>query len=268
MKTITKSLVFAAFLTLAWGCSSSDGDEDTKPTPALFTAPFSATPSAPDWHIDWSWHDAAPSWQVPDASKYEYSMNVLLELGKEFLPFSTDDDPMAVFIDGECRGVGYRNVYPDGMVLYLIHVKGHGEDTERRMELRYYNNQLKHQFVYQAMPSFTPNDLLDDPFRIIVEPGEGNSKYPNSAFVAVIMPDELPFTVTDGDMLASFVDGECRCVYVRNEELYSGWRGENFFRDGETTAQLRYYSAEKQGVYTIETPVDLTQTMQNVYIKF
>lgn len=128
-----------------------------------------------------------------------------------------------------------------------------------------------HDYEYQVLSANDCEGLSFDSTRVVtgacIQTGTVE-EYPNSAFVAVIMPDELPFTVTDGDMLASFVDGECRGIYERNEELYSGWRGENFFRDGETTAQLRYYSAEKQGVYTIETPVDLTQTMQNVYIKF
>lgn len=268
MKMTIKTMMLAAALTLAWGCSTSDSEEDEQSVPALFTAPFTATPAAPDWHIDWSWHDDAPSWQVPDASKFEYSMNVMLQLGDEFLPFSTDDDPMAIFINGECRGIGYRNLYPSGKVLYLIHVKGYGEDTERYMELRYYNSKLSHLFVYQFLPRFTPNDLLDNPYTLVVDPALGNLKYPDSTFAAVLMPEELPFTVANGDMLAAFVDGECRGTFVRHEELFDGWRGTTYFRNGEEKAQLRYYSTEKQGFYAVEGTIDLNKKTQNVYIKF
>lgn len=248
-----------AVLTLAWGCSSDDTEEGR---------PLFAVGAKPAWKIDWTWHDAMPDWEDPPSTQFECSMNMLLELSQEFLPYSTDNDVMAVFINGECRGVGYRNVTRDGRVLFLLHVKGTSEETGAQMQLQYYCSNMKQLFTENDLPPFTPNNLMDEAFRIILSPIENGPKYPITTALTVMLPDIMPFSITDNDVMAVFVDDECRGFCTRNEILYPGWRGMIYSRQNNETAELRYYSAVNGGIYTFVSTFTLSGFMQMLEVTF
>ena len=242
MKTSIKLILYAAVLALACACSS---DDET-----ISTAPFTAV-QAPHWAVDWSSNDPAPDWQEPAATLYECSMNLLVTLNEELQKVSSSQDQMAIFINGTCRGVSKPNVYPDGTVVFLIHIKGSSQETGQEMVLQYYSGGAKALFNDPYMPPFTPNNLMDEAFRLVFDPTGNSLKYPLFVPISVTLPEQLPFNRADGDEMAVFIDGECRGVLKDGEDLYPGWRGTIAYREGEDKAELRFYSAEKGGVYTV-----------------
>ena len=262
MKNTIKMTIMMAALTIAWGCSSSDDDKHQ-----WGGSTFVAS-EKPTWAIDWSSDAVKPDWQEADPSKYDCSMHMLLRLVSELTPYSTDDDMMAIFIGDECRGVSYRNVLSDGRVTFLLHVKGTSSEAGQPMVLRYYCGGLHHMTVTTAIKSFVPNNLMDDIYQRDFDILHGSTKYPVITNVTVMLPKELPFTVSNDDMLAVFVGGECRGVGTQNPSLYDGWRITVVGRTDGETAELRYYSAQKGGTYSILKTFQLMGNLQQENIEF
>ncbi|MBO4801419.1 MAG: hypothetical protein J5545_06075 [Bacteroidaceae bacterium] len=260
MKTI-KIMLWMAALTLAWGCSSSDDDSSSH---------FTFTPAtAPAWDIDWTWNDPAPDWQEPSATQYECSMNMLVDLNSTLRPLSTDADIMAMFINGTCRGISRRNVYPDGKVVFLLLIKGASQETGEKMELRYYSAGSQQIFVDSGIPPFTPNNLMDEAFSVLLFPQCSSTKYPLYTELTVMLPDVTPFTVTEKDIMAVFVGDECRGICSRDEEeLFPGWKGDVFSRETGETAHVRYYSASDGGIYIFNPPFKLNNLLQQYNVTF
>lgn len=252
-----------ASLTLAWGCSSDSSDEN-----GSSRATFSPVASAPDWHVDLTWHDTAPDWQDPSSTQFECSMNLLVELGHQLVPFSSPGDQMAMFINGECRGVSYRNVTDDGTVVFLLHVKGTSEESSQPMQIRYYSAGASQLFINDEVPTFTPNNLMEEAFQLVFDPQTTSTKYPELTELTVYLPAELPFNVSEDDRLAVFVGNECRGVMVDGGELYPGWKGDVYGLQQGEKAQLRYYSAEKGGVYVFSEEVTLNGNLLGVSVTF
>jgi len=81
----------------------------------------------------------------------------------------------------------------------------------------------------------------------------GVSKYPVKNHLTVELPAIIPFAAADDDRVAAFVGNDCRGT---------GVVGESFpvFRTTENeTLQLRYYSAQKGGIYSMTQPVSLNK---------
>ena len=62
MKTIIKSLLLAAVITVAWGCSSSDDETSNTGNAATFQPA-----NAPEWVVDMYSNQEQPQWLSPDA---------------------------------------------------------------------------------------------------------------------------------------------------------------------------------------------------------
>lgn len=260
----------ASALLVLGGCSSDNDDEGEKKSNVVFT-PVDATP---DWAVDWTWNDPAPDWEDPAPTKFECSMNMLVELSSLLVPYSTDDDLLAVFIGDECRGVSRRNVINGGEVLFLVHVKGASEEAGQPMTMYYYSAGARQLFINDfALSSFEPDNLMDrndKDYTLWLSPAEMSTKYPHFTEMMVSMPDDVPFTITADDMMAIFVGDECRglCRLAPNKEAYDGWRGVIYTRSDGEQGQLRYYSAEKQGVYILADGFTLNNGLQYINVTF
>lgn len=254
-------LVFSLCVLAVWGCSS-DGDNDGAPTSTFVKSP------RPTWAIDWSSNVAMPDWQEPISEDFECSMDLLVTLSPEYRAYSTDNDVMAMFIGDECRALSYRNEMANGNVAYLLHVKGSSDEVDLPMELRFYCEQLHTMNVTNAVPPFTPNNLMGVAYQLELNIGDESTKYPYSTELNIKLPDELPFSVSDDDMLAVFVGNECRAIGGRNPELFEGWRMVVFSKQANESAQIRYYSEEKGGIYTFLKTFTLNDRLQQVNIAF
>ena len=91
-------LLMAAVFTLAWSCVSSDDDNDENGLTG--TSMFQAS-QQPLWQVDMNDSQQRPQWTAPDPSQYENKMIVMVRLQEGLVPFSTDDDLMAVLVDNK-----------------------------------------------------------------------------------------------------------------------------------------------------------------------
>ena len=164
-------MMLTAVLTMAWGCSS-DSDDNSDVTAVTFTES-----ERPEWTVDWSWHDEAPDWQNPASTLYESRMYVVLKLDERYHAYSTDADRMAIFLDGECRGMGMRNVTTDGSIYFPIIVSGDNENLERRTEIRYYCASMRQIFVMLGFYAFIPDRTIGTDEDQYVVFGDGSPKY-------------------------------------------------------------------------------------------
>ena len=251
-----------AVLTLAWGCSSGNDEKEEQWNNSTF-----ALSEKPTWMVDWTSTDSKPDWKNPDPTKFDpnSSMSYLVELDEELTRYSTDNDLMAVFINEECRGVSTRNLSASGKVRFLLHVKGTGVEAGQPLKVYYYCDKL-HSLSILPTFAFVPGNLISKTFSTILHAGTGSLKYPVCTLITASMPQALPFTISGNDMLSVFVGSECRGVGQKNADgtwlltAYSAQKGE--------TAQLRYYSAEKGGVYTILKTIKLEGVSQQENISF
>lgn len=263
-------IILMAALTMAWGCSSDSEGSNNKDGQGeqQWTGSTFAASEKPAWAVDWASNAAKPDWQEPVATKYECSMNMLIRLVQDLAPYSTDNDLMAVFINGECRGVSYRNKLADGRVVFLLHVKGTSEEANQQMELRYYCDGLHHLNVTNSISPFVPNNVLDETYQSDFDIDNGSTKYPLKTNLTVMLPEQLPFVASADDMLAVFVGNECRGIGYQGGDLYEGWRVKVVGAQEGETAQIRYYSADKAGTYTILKTFKLTGNLQQENISF
>ena len=246
------------------GCSSDDNDDplkDTRPT-------FTTVTQRPNWEVDWSSDASRPDWQEPDPTKFECSMDLMVTLEDNFLKYSSDNDMLAIFLNGECRGVSYRNVMNDGGVTYLLHIKGSSEEVGEQMELRYYCEQLHYLSSPNWSPTFEPNNLMTSAYQLLLRPEDGNTKYPSRTSVFIEHPNELPFTMSPSDLLGVFCGDECYGVAELDIYDYSKWRIEAFSNDMTKPVQFRYYSADKGGVYTFPISIPLNGNFVIVEVEF
>lgn len=264
-------------LTIMWGCSS--GDDSSTPQPQPQPEPEQPEPQPqveysvftesdyPDWAINWKWLNAVPDWKEPEPNQYRLSMQIQVELEEGLAFFSTDADKMAVFMGGTCRGLSKRSVLEqDGKVVFLLNIEGDEQEIGSNMELRYFNAQLTHIFTNKNLPPFEPDNLWGDKYDVVQKIGMGSAKYPYSTKLTVVLPEELPFKANNGDCVYVFVGKDCRGVFkTRNENAFSGYV---FSNKKEETAEIRYYSVDKQGYYTIKETFILNNDEQTVSIKF
>jgi hypothetical protein len=76
--------------------------------------------------------------------------------------------------------------------------------------------------------------------------------------VTVQLQGDVPFTPQDQDMIGVFINGECRGTGRTGEE-FTIWKQQD-----EETFQICYYSSAKAGIYTLKTPVTLTDDTYHV----
>lgn len=251
MKQI-KLIMMIAVLTVAWGCSSDDEENNKEKWTNSIYVPC----DEPTWAVDWTAADSKPSWQNPDPTLYDSNMFYLVKLDEELKEYSTENDIMAMFMGDKCRGVSARNVLPDGNVAFLLHVKGKGSESGEPLELRYYCDKLHHTNILPDITTYAPNNIITPAYTKLLSIKDGSSKYPVSTTLTVVIPKELPFTVNDNDKVAVFVGEECRGIGQREADIKDRWQMSVYGKAGET-ALIRYYSAEKKGAYTFLKTVEL-----------
>lgn len=266
-------MIAVAALTIMWGCTGHTETVYIMPEPT--TEPqeqgeeysvFTESDN-PGWEINWKWLNAAPDWKEPEANQYPYSMQIHVVLDEGLASYSTDADQMAVFMGGTCRGVSQRNVLEkDGSVVFLMNIEGDENEIGQDMELRYFNAKLTHIFVNRNVPPFEPDNLWGEKYDLVQVIGMGSAKYPYTTKLEVVLPTSLPFAAHNDDCVYVFVKDECRGVF--NTKSGNSFSGYVFSHNEGETAEIRYYSVNKQGYYTINETIILNNREQTVNIKF
>ena len=255
------NIIFLLMLSLSMAQCSSD-DEPVLPRPewnALpedfangnpnWSAAQDATAAAPAWAVDLTGNYAAPAWTDPDKSVYPTSMTAVVRLTPVLEYFAADDDAMAAFIGGECRGVA-QAVMSGGVKLFFIQVKAPSSESGN-VEFRYYSS--RHGRIYKSVASDVKY-LINKVYGTADAPEypdfEQSGKYPciGKAFVNIDAA-KLPFEVRNDDEIAVIIDDECRSIAHADNgslwfDIFGAKQGEEF--------RFKYYSAATKCTYTSE----------------
>lgn len=247
-KSAIKIMFMAAVLTFVWGCSSDD-----ESTSANYTF---ATAEKPAWSVDLTGNDDAPAWTAPDPSLFESAMFIMVKLQDELAAYSTDGDLMAVFIGDECRTVpAIRNVDKNGGIYFVLKIRGNSTDRDVTFSLKYYSVQLHRMFTLEGTEKFAAERTYGFDEDFVPPLLLGCKKYPVQQTLTAELPSTTPFIPGESDIVAVFAGSECRGVGVAGQPF-------TVFRttDGETL-DVRYYSANQAGVYTLKQKVGQEATI-------
>ncbi len=268
MKKISKMFLMTAVLTLAWGCSSNDDDEiqpkqetekDTKPDVVnadSTTYMFTPTAGEPAWDVDWTWHDEAPDWQAPqDVSAYESRMYVCFSVSYDLLPYVSERDKLALFVGDECRGVATPYFNSSYEVYFNVIVLGNHEDSERKTTVMYYCDSMKQLFVLDGFYTFMPDVTVGSDYNLELELGDGSPKYRYS-YLTVKIPSTAPVVLDYKDVVAVFINGECRGVGKLHQE-FKVWIDKDSDEVDASAIELRFYNIDKGGYYTFPSTTNL-----------
>ena len=239
-------MMLAAALTTLWGCSSSDDD-----SPNAYSFETSEKPA---WSVDLAGNDADPAWQDIDQSKYGYGdkMVVTVKLEDELAKHVSSDDRMVVFIGEEQRTrPSAPNIFDDGSVYFVLNIGGNSSDREINIRLCYWCAQLRQLFTIEEKSTFRPELSYGNTSDYVPPLLKGCKKYPVQNELTVNAPESAPFAHAEGDLVAAFAGNECRGA---------GTVGEPFtvFRtSADEVLQVRYYSVQQSGVYSLTKSIDL-----------
>jgi len=265
MKKIINSLMLFAALTLVWGCSSGDDEKDsnlaTDNSSTKSAATFEAA-EAPQWSVNMYSNQAQPQWLSPDPTLYEDKMIAVLRLQEELVPFSTDDDLMAVFVGDECRALSHRSGNGEA-IYYVLNIYGNSAADPEQFALCYYSGGLKQEFWRRGENGFLNEMNVGTESDFVLDLMTGTTKYERQTVFVVTPKVKEGVTIdADADRVGVFVNGECRGVGKPGRVFNV------FHRQDETQAELRYYSRSKGGIFTQTAPLTLDAGYQTIDFNF
>ena len=240
---IGKYCMLLAVLTMLWGCSSDSDDGDKLEGSSFVSA------EKPSWTVDMKANDPVPTWQAPDPSKYdsESSMFIMVCLEEQLARYASADDMMTVFIGDECRAKPAPLQKSDsGKCYFVLKIDGNSTDRDVSFSLCYYAAQIHHLFKLSATQTFVPNITYGIVKDFVPQLIKGSSRYPVQGDLTVKLPDTAPFSPSDDDFVAVFVGDDCRGVGTVGQPFTV------FLTSTGETPHVRYYSAQKGGVYTLK----------------
>ena len=240
---------------LVAGACSCDSDATEK-------GGFSVTrvSEAPVWEVDWTSDQQRPDWTQPDASAYENWTIVMVQIEEALQPYVTDDDLMALFVNGELRGMASPAVAKGngqaGSTRFVMKAYGNESGNETvNMSLKYYNSRLRHMFTLSDditlssdVTTGTDEDYIP-PFTM------GSEKYPMMKTVDVETILTLLGIEPESGMIAAFVGGECRGVAT--VESYGSSKLIIHGRTQGEKIMLKYYDEVTKTVFTISDAVKM-----------
>ena len=253
MKKIYLSVALLASLLLGACKSDSDSDNDTPVIDNKADYTETTVSEAPKWQIDWSNDQDRPNWSEPDASSYENWTILMVQIEETLQPFVSKDDLMAIFVNGELRGlakpaiaVGNEQAVSNQFVM-----KAYGNETGTEtvnMSLKYYCQQLKHLFTLTDDITLDSDESTGTDEDYIPPFTLGSAKYPVVMTLdATSILAKANIAPVAGDMLAAFVGDECRGVgQAAPGQLTLTVYG----RQNDENITLMYYQAATGKVFT------------------
>ncbi len=239
---------------LILGACGSDDENDSN---ATYTVAQQA--EAPAWQIDWSNNQERPDWTEPDGSAFENWTILKVQIEEALLPYASEDDLMALFVNGEIRALENPAVsVSGGQVKGKFVMKAYGNETGTetvRMSLQYYSQRLKHIFTLEDDISFSSDVSTGIDENFIPEFTLGSAKYPVVKAVNVEpLLTNVGLTPVSGGLVGAFWGNECRGTATLSTDgrtsliVYGSKAGESM--------ALKYYDAAGR-LYTIPAAVRL-----------
>ena len=240
-------------------CSSDDDNASNgNSNNAAYTE--AAVSEAPVWQIDWTGNQERPNWTEPDVSLYENWTILKVQLEPTLQPYASDGDLMALFVNGEIRGLAKPAVSVGGGTAtgkFLMKAYGNESGTETlHMMLQYYSQQLKQIFTLSDNISLDSDETTGIDEAFIPEFTLGSAKYPVVKTVnpeAILTKAGIPPAA--GNMVGAFVGEECRgtATLAASGSTSLLIYGRNV---GESVT-LKYYDAVTGKLYTIPDAVKM-----------
>lgn len=239
------------------GACSSDDDNDSK------SAPYTETTvsEAPVWQIDWNYNQERPDWQKPDGSLYQNWTTMMVQIEDALKPYVSEGDLMALFVNGELRGLASPAVAVGGSQTgsskFLMKAYGNETGTETvNASLQYYSQTLKHLFTLSDRITMDSDESIGIDEDYIPQFTLGSAKYPVLKTVNVEpMLTKAGITPAQGNQVGASVGDECRGTATLTASgitpivIYGRSEGESL--------TLKYYDAAKGVLYTIPDAVKL-----------
>ena len=246
---------------LFWACSSSDDENNSNGNGNNTTYTETSMSEAPVWAMDWYSDQERPNWTKPDGSLYENWTTMMVKIEDALVPYVSDDDLMALFVNDEVRGLAKPAVVVDdnqqSSKMFLMKVYGNETGTEPTdVSLRYYCHLLKHIFTLKESITLDYDGTLGTDEDFIPAFTLGSTKYPVvKAVVAETLLKKAGIIPFEGNKIGAFVDDECRGMATLSSTdstllvIYGREAGES--------VTLKYYDAAKEVLYTITDAVKL-----------
>lgn len=207
--------VLLASLTLG-ACSSSDDNS----TSSSYTETI--VNEAPVWKVDWSYNQEGPEWTKPEYTEPEFAViyenwTILkVQIEDALMPYTSEGDMLALFINGELRGLTGPSVNVSSEQTdngkFLLKVWGNETGSETvSMTLQYYNKTLKHVFTLSDFIKLDSDETTGIDNAFIPEFTLGAAKYPVVKTTTVEpLLTKAGITPASGNIVAAFVGDECR----------------------------------------------------------
>ena len=240
---------------LILGACSSDDDSSN--------GGYSATTvsEAPVWQIDWSNDQARPNWTEPDVTLYDNWTILKVQIEDALLPYVSEGDQMALFVNGELRGLASPAVIVSTGEMdggkFLMKAYGNESGSEMlNVSLRYYCQKLKHMFTLSDKVSMNSDESTGIDEDYILPFTLGSAKFPVTKTVDVDpLLSKISVKPAKGDIVGAFVGEECRGTVVipatgKTPLVIYG-------RSAEESVTLKYYDAAKGQLYTIPDAVTM-----------
>ena len=252
--------MFVLLASLVLGaCSSSDDDNNVNdPKNAAYTE--TTVTEAPAWQIDWSYNQERPNWTEPDGSLYANWTILKVQIEDALKAYASDDDLMALFVNGEIRALAKPAVsVGGGTATGKFLMKAYGNETGSEtvnMSLQYYSSTLKHLFTLTDNITLDADETTGIDEAFVPEFTLGSVKYPVQKTVDVEpLLTKVGLTPVSGNMVAAFVGEECRGTV----SLASSGSTQLliFGRNAGESLTLKYYDATAGKLYTIPDAVKL-----------
>ena len=251
-----KSVLLGILVVLICACSSYEDKE----TPADYTV--ETVSEAPSWYVDYSGNESRPDWQEPNPAEYENWTIMLVQLEDALKPCTTGEDLLALFVDGELRGLtspavsqGNKDDEEDKGTFVL---KAYGNEADQNMvnlTLSYYCSQLKQTFSRTVQTTYDMDKVYGLDEDLIPQFTLGSVKYPVVTQLMITAENLSPINVTfgSGDMLAAFVGNECRGILSLNDQttIAPYHQLTVLGRQEDEAYTLKYYNAATQRIYTL-----------------
>ncbi|MBO7581017.1 MAG: hypothetical protein J6T38_05795 [Bacteroidaceae bacterium] len=257
-------LIFVLLASLVLGACGSSSDDDggnNSGKNAAYTE--TSLSEAPVWQIDWNNNQGRPNWSNQDISQDYGNFTILkVQLEDALRPYVSEDDMLALFIDGELRGlthpaviVGSDEMLDDGKFV----MKAWGDESASEtvtMSLQYYSQTLKHIFTLTGDITLDPDETTGIDEDYIPEFTLGSAKYPvmKSVMVESIL-NKVGIIPVSGNTLAAFVGSECRGTTTLS--VNGGTSLLIFGRNTGESVTLKYFDTATMTLYTIPDIVKL-----------
>lgn len=251
----TKYLLFGLLAALVCACNDSNDSNSASYTETKLS-------EVPEWQIDWTNNQERPNWTEPDFSSIYENWTILkVQIEDELQPYVSDGDMMALFINGELRGLAEPavNIGTGQTENGKFVLKAWGNETGSEtvnMSLQYYSQTLKHIFTLSDNITLDPDETtgIDEDF--IPEFTHGSAKYPVVKTVGVeSCLTKAGITPISGNTVAAFVGEECRGTASLSAS--GSTQLVIFGRTAGESVTLKYYDATVGKLYTISDAMKL-----------